>query len=73
MVDLPRDKILGGLEDPVTGKPIDAAEAENFMRCSACGGLLDMRDPAIVLAHLEPLPHPGRTGPTKPSPSPASA
>ena len=30
------------------------------MRCSACGGMLDMRDLAIVLAHLEPLPHPGQ-------------
>ena len=58
MADLPRGKILGRLEDPVTGKPTDAAEAENFMQCPACGGVLDMRDLGAALAHHGPLPHP---------------
>jgi hypothetical protein len=60
MVDLPRGKILGTPEDPVTGKPVDTEEAENFTKCPACGGMIDCRDLAIVLAHLRPLPHPGQ-------------
>ena len=55
---LARSKILGRLQDPATGKPIDAAEAEDFMRCPACGGVVDMRELAMVMAHLAPLPHP---------------
>jgi hypothetical protein len=62
MADFPRGKILGRLEDPVTGKPIDAAEAENFMQCSACGCVFDMRDLGAALAHhgRQPHPHPGQ-------------
>jgi hypothetical protein len=60
MVDLPGGKILGRLEDPVTGEPIDAAEEERFMKCPACGGVLDMRDLAAALAHHGALPHPGQ-------------
>ena len=58
MVDIPRDKYLGQLVDPVTGKPIEAAEAEHFMRCTACGGMFDMRDLGAAFAHNGPLPHP---------------
>jgi hypothetical protein len=60
MVDLPRGKFLGTEEDPVTGRPIDTEEAEHFMQCPVCGGLIDLRDLAIVMAHLAPLPHPGQ-------------
>ena len=49
---------MGKLVDPSSGAPIDAAEAENFMRCPACGGVLDMRDLGAALAHHGPLPHP---------------
>jgi hypothetical protein len=59
MVDLPEagSKILGSNEDPLSGNPIDTEEAESFMTCPACGGMIDIRDLAIVLAHLKPLPH----------------
>jgi hypothetical protein len=60
MADLPRGKILGREEDAVTGKPIDAEEAESFVACPGCGGVIDIRDLAIVMAHLKPLPHPGQ-------------
>jgi hypothetical protein len=30
------------------------------MTCPACGGVIDLRDLAIVMAHLAPLPHPGQ-------------
>jgi hypothetical protein len=60
MADLPRGKILGRLGDPVTGEPIDAAETEHSMKCSACGGVFDMRDLGAALAHHGPLPHPGQ-------------
>jgi hypothetical protein len=62
MVDLPRGKILGGLEVQVTDRPVDAAEAEHFMRCPGCGGWIDCRDLAIVLGHHGPLPHPAEDG-----------
>jgi hypothetical protein len=55
---IPRGKYLGKLVDPETGKPVEAAEADHFTRCPACGGVIDVRDLAIVLAHLRPLPHP---------------
>jgi hypothetical protein len=56
--DLLRGKILGRLAHPITGEPIDAAEAENFMKCPACGGVFDMRDLGAALPHHGPLPHP---------------
>ena len=33
-------------------------EAEHHMQCPACGGMLDCRDLAQVMAHNGPLPHP---------------
>ena len=30
------------------------------MTCPGCGGVIDLRDLAIVLAHLAPLPHPAQ-------------
>jgi hypothetical protein len=59
MVDLPNGKFLGSEDDP-GGNPVDAEEAVRFMKCRACGGIVDVRDPVIVLAHLGPLPHPGQ-------------
>jgi hypothetical protein len=35
---------MGKLVDPGTGKPIEVAEAEHFMRCPSCGGWIDCRD-----------------------------
>ena len=58
MVDLPEGKFLGTQADPVAVKPIDTAEGDDFMTCPACGGVIDLRDLAIVLAHLVPRPHP---------------
>ena len=57
-MDLARDKILDSMGDLVTARPIDAEEAEHFMECPACGGWIDCRDQAVVLAHIGPLPHP---------------
>jgi hypothetical protein len=62
MVDLSRGKFLGTQEDPVTGKQTDTAEAQDFMTCPACGGVIDLRDLTAVLAHLAPLPHPAQDG-----------
>jgi hypothetical protein len=50
---IPRGKYLG---QPFDGFPTN--EAEHFMRCPACGGLIDCRDLAQALAHNGPLPHP---------------
>jgi hypothetical protein len=60
MVDLPRGSILGREEDPLTGKPANTEEADSFVKCPACGGMIDCRDLAIVLEHLKPLPHAGQ-------------
>jgi hypothetical protein len=70
MADIPRGTILGRQEDQTTGKPtdtapndtapIDTAESEDFMTCPGCGGVIDLRDLAMVLAHLAPLPHPAQ-------------
>jgi hypothetical protein len=60
MVDLPRGKFLGTQTDPITGKRIDAKEVESFVKCPTCGGMVDCRDLAVVLAHLKPPPHPGQ-------------
>jgi hypothetical protein len=60
MSDLPKRNIRGRLKHPVTGEPVDAAEAEHYMKCPACGGVFDMRNLAAALAHHGPLPHPGQ-------------
>ena len=38
-------------------------EAEHFMRCPRCGGLVDMRDLGQVFEHEGPLPHPKQDQP----------
>jgi len=71
MADVPKGSILGSQEDPTTGKPIDTAPidtasidsvaSEDLMTCPGCGGVIDLRDLAQVLAHLAPLPHPAQS------------
>jgi hypothetical protein len=60
MVDLRRGSILDWEEGPLTGKPVETEEADSFVKCPACAGMIDCRDLAIVLEHLKPLPHPGQ-------------
>ena len=55
---VPRGKYLGRR---VGGEPKD--EAEHFMRCPTCGGLIDRRDLGQVLEHQGPLPHPASDQP----------
>ena len=55
---IPRGKYLGKLVDPRTGKPVETAEAEHYMRCQGCGGWIDRRDLGMVFDHHGPLPHP---------------
>jgi hypothetical protein len=53
MTDIPRSKYIGRrIGDP----PED--EVEHFVRCPAYGGWMDCRDPAQILEHGGPLPHP---------------
>lgn len=47
-----RGKYLGERAGP----PV--SEAEHFIKCEACGGVIDMRDLAVVWDHAGPLPHP---------------
>jgi hypothetical protein len=51
--DIPRGKYRG-----VPADSIPTQEADHFVRCPACGGLVDCRDLAQALAHNGPLPHP---------------
>lgn len=37
------------------GPPV--LEAEHFIECPSCGGVIDMRDLAVVWDHAGPLPH----------------
>jgi len=62
MADLPGGKFLGTQMEMVTGKPANTAAAEDFMTCPACGGVIDLRDLAIVMGHLAPLPHSAKDG-----------
>ena len=41
--------------------------ADHYLKCPACGGMIDLRDLAIVMAHLGPLPIRRKTGPTDPA------
>ena len=44
----------------ILGERVDrevSSEAEHFIRCPPCGGLIDMRDLGQVLEHERPLPH----------------
>jgi hypothetical protein len=38
-------------------------DAEHFMRCPTCGGLIDMRDLGQVFEHEGPLSHPTQDQP----------
>ena len=45
----------------ILGERIDRRvtdEAEHYIRCPACGGLIDMRALGQVFVHEGPLPHP---------------
>jgi hypothetical protein len=53
VTNVPRGKYLGKrVGDPRKD------EAEHFIRCPACGGWIDCRDPGQVFEHEGPLPHP---------------
>jgi hypothetical protein len=54
---LRRGEIIGEVVSPT---PVN--EAEHFIRCPDCNGLVDMRDLAQVFEHLGPLPHPAEDG-----------
>ena len=48
------------------GVPIDGiptTEAEHYLRCPACGGMIDCRDLAQAIAHNGPLPYPKQDQP----------
>jgi hypothetical protein len=51
--EIPRGKYIGWPRD---GIPTN--EADHFIRCPACGGLVDCRDLGQVFAHVGELPHP---------------
>ena len=54
MSEIPRGKYLG------TGRRADGqpmTEADNFIRCESCGGMIDCRDLGAVFDHEGPLPH----------------
>jgi hypothetical protein len=46
---------------PIREQPTD--EAEDFIRCPACGGWIDCRDLGQVFEHEAPLPHPAQDQP----------
>jgi hypothetical protein len=58
MSDIPRGTIFGRR---VGHQP--KSEAENFIRCPACGGWIDCRDLGQVFEHSGPLPHPAQDQP----------
>jgi hypothetical protein len=45
----------------VGGEP--ANEADHFIICAVCGGLIDCRDLGQVFEHEGPLPHPAQDQP----------
>ena len=52
-MSIPRGKYIG--------KRVDGqmrTEADCFLKCSDCGGWIDLRDLGAVFAHERPLPHP---------------
>jgi hypothetical protein len=55
---IPRGTYFGR---PIGAQPKD--EAEHFIRCPACGGLIDCRDLGQVFEHECPLPHPAQDQP----------
>jgi hypothetical protein len=54
----PRGKYIGKR----VGQPT-TDEAEHFIKCPGCGGLIDCRDLAQVFEHESPLPHPAQDRP----------
>jgi hypothetical protein len=55
---IPRGRFIG------RGSDIDPiAEAEQFIKCEACGGWIDSRDLGAVTDHAGPLPHPAADKP----------
>jgi hypothetical protein len=36
----------------------ERSEADHFIKCESCGGMIDCRDLGAVFAHEGPLPHP---------------
>lgn len=53
MTEIPRGKYIGTRVDRQA-----TSEAENFIKCQDCGGLIDCRDLGSVFDHEGPLPHP---------------
>jgi hypothetical protein len=45
--------------NPETGATVEVPEAEHWYRCAACGRMVDKRDLAAVMAHLDVVNHPG--------------
>lgn len=56
-MNIERGKYIGQLQDAPAKD-----ESEHFIRCAACGGLIDCRDLGIVFDHEGPLPHPKQDG-----------
>lgn len=54
---IPRKKHIGKR----LGPPV--SEAEHFIKCDACGGMIDCRDLGNVFDHEGPLPHPAQDQP----------
>lgn len=49
--------MIGPRIDPETGETVEVPESEHFYRCERCGGLVDMRDLAKVMAHEDEGPY----------------
>lgn len=63
MTDLQTSKRSGEIEatrDSTNRTAVGPEPREDFVKCQDCGGWIDCRDLAMVLAHLAPLPHPGQ-------------
>ena len=56
-MDIPRGKYIGRR----VSKPVP--EADHFIKCEACGGMIDCRDLGQVFDHEGPLPHPAQDQP----------
>lgn len=48
--------MTGKITGEIEGAPVD--EAEHFIRCARCGGLMDCRDLDQIMAHEGPQPCP---------------
>lgn len=60
-IELDRRMARGKFIGMRQGTPV--VEAEHFIRCGACGGLIDCRDLGQVFEHEGPLPHPSQDQP----------